>query len=382
MESWVQGWQPRTNAFCDFSSPPVESIAPATKKWCQVIRSAAPVTQNHLSKPEDLLLQNATRLRKSAPSPPNSSDEDVSCTATATENASLQILFKCPAPAIVFWKWHKTLTFCSLWTRCTIPCACHARRDLNVQKWSVHGVFCDFDFDMCFAPQRRALFRHLNFQKWSGAGVLCTFWLGNVLRATTACTFSTSQLPKVARSWCVLYILTWKCASRRNGVQFFIWKQRCERPRFGQSPFATFLHESTHPEKTNMAALVTSTLHLPQAHPKNKIPYTKLDSITENRKNQKKLKKNKKKIPEKGWGAHSCWIFVFFFFVFFVFCVFLVVLRIVPPVYRGGFTLKMFSPLLPVSPSILSHTLSLGLLCVWKATSQRDAAYFWKEYCV
>ena len=75
---------------------------------------------------------------------------------------------------------------------------------------------------MCFAPQRRALFRHLNFQKWSGAGVFCTFWLQNVLRATTACTFSTSQLPKVVREWCVLYILTWKCASRHNGVQFFI----------------------------------------------------------------------------------------------------------------------------------------------------------------
>ena len=39
---------------------------------------------------------------------------------------------------------------------------------------------------------------------------------------TTACTFSTSQLPKVLRSWCVLYIFTWKCASRHNGVQFFI----------------------------------------------------------------------------------------------------------------------------------------------------------------
>ena len=49
---------------------------------------------------------------------------------------------------------------------------------------------------MCFAPQRCAFFRHLNFQKWSGARVLCTFWLGNVLCATTACTFSTSQLPK------------------------------------------------------------------------------------------------------------------------------------------------------------------------------------------
>ena len=31
--------------------------------------------------------------------------------------------------------------------------------------------FVHFDFEMCFAPQRRALFRHLNFQKWSGPGV-------------------------------------------------------------------------------------------------------------------------------------------------------------------------------------------------------------------
>ena len=75
---------------------------------------------------------------------------------------------------------------------------------------------------MCFAPQRRALFRHLNFQKWSEPLVFLTFWLPNVLRATTACTFSTSQLPKVVRQWCVLYILTSKCASRHNGVQFFI----------------------------------------------------------------------------------------------------------------------------------------------------------------
>ena len=75
---------------------------------------------------------------------------------------------------------------------------------------------------MCFAPQRRALFRHLNFQKCSDAGVFCTFWLQNVLRTTTACTFSTSQLPKVVRELCSLYILTWKCLSRHDGVQFFI----------------------------------------------------------------------------------------------------------------------------------------------------------------
>ena len=97
--------------------------------------------------------------------------------------------------------------------------------------------FVHFELEMCFAPQRRALFRHLNFQKWSGPGVFCTFWLGNVLRATTACTFSTSQLPKVVRSWCVLYILTWKCASRHNGVHFFISHlARCLRTRRFSEP--------------------------------------------------------------------------------------------------------------------------------------------------
>ena len=61
-----------------------------------------------------------------------------------------------------------------------------------------------FDLEMCFAPQPRALFRHRNFQKWSDAGVFYTFWPRNVLRATTACTFSTSQLPKVVRECGVL----------------------------------------------------------------------------------------------------------------------------------------------------------------------------------
>ena len=35
--------------------------------------------------------------------------------------------------------------------------------------------FVHFDLEMCFAPQRRALFRHLNLQKWSENGVFCTF---------------------------------------------------------------------------------------------------------------------------------------------------------------------------------------------------------------
>ena len=43
--------------------------------------------------------------------------------------------------------------------------------------WFVH-----FDLDMCFAPSERQ---------------------------------------KVVREWCALYILTWPCASRHNGVHFF-----------------------------------------------------------------------------------------------------------------------------------------------------------------
>ena len=83
------------------------------------------------------------------------------------------------------------------------------------------SVFWHFDFEMCFSPQRRAIFQHLNFKKSSENAVFCTFWLQNVLLATAACNFSTSQLQKVVRECCVLYILTSKCASRYSGVQFF-----------------------------------------------------------------------------------------------------------------------------------------------------------------
>ena len=75
---------------------------------------------------------------------------------------------------------------------------------------------------MCFAPQSRAPFRHLNLQKCSETQVFCTFSLGNVLRATTACTFSTSQLPKVLRDRQFLTLFTSKCASRHNTVHFFV----------------------------------------------------------------------------------------------------------------------------------------------------------------
>ena len=75
---------------------------------------------------------------------------------------------------------------------------------------------------MCFSLQRRAIFPHRNFKKWSEHVARGTFWLENVLLATAACNFSTSQLQKVVRPWQFFSILTWKCASRYSGVQFFL----------------------------------------------------------------------------------------------------------------------------------------------------------------
>ena len=178
------------------------------------------------------MLQNATPLRKSAPWPTNISDEHVSCTALATRYASLSN--SCHR----FWKCYKTLTFCSLFGKvqnplrlpckttselskvvracgafsiltwkCAARCATTARTFFEMST-SKSGptlrCFVHFDLEMCFAPQRRALFHHLNFQNWSETVRFLHFWLRKVLRTTTACIFSSSQLPNVLREWCVL----------------------------------------------------------------------------------------------------------------------------------------------------------------------------------
>ena len=91
------------------------------------------------------------------------------------------------------WKCHKTLTFCSLLTRCIIPCACHAKWHLNVKKCSEPVSFLHFWLRHVLRVTRACTFS--TSQKWPEHGVLCTFWLGNVLRATTACTFSSLIWP-------------------------------------------------------------------------------------------------------------------------------------------------------------------------------------------
>ena len=97
-----------------------------------------------------------------------------------------------------FQKWSDHGVFCTFWLRnvlrATTACT-FSTSQLPTSKSGPNLVcFVHFDFEMCFAPQRRSLFRHLNFQKWSDNGVFCTFWLANVLRATTACNCSSRSM--------------------------------------------------------------------------------------------------------------------------------------------------------------------------------------------
>ena len=76
-------------------------------------------------------------------------------------------------------------------------------RHLNLEKWSVNCVVCTCWLGNVLRATTRAIFGHRNFQKWSETVSFWQFWLGNVLLARTACTFSTSQLAKVVREWCI-----------------------------------------------------------------------------------------------------------------------------------------------------------------------------------
>ena len=160
----------------------------------KVVPGAAPVTQNHLPETEDLMLQNVTFLRKSAPGPPNSSDEHVSCTAPATENASRSSsnaprlpsfleMPQNPHVLLTFDKVHnplrlprrttserpKVVRTCSVFNILTSKCASRHKgvhlfcSSSQLQKSAPKlKCFVHFDLEICFAPQRRALFRHLN----------------------------------------------------------------------------------------------------------------------------------------------------------------------------------------------------------------------------
>ena len=158
MESWVQIVPMRFAIFPVHLSKLLPLPRKSDARSYEVLHLSRKIISANLKM---LMLQNATPLRKSAPGPPNSSDEDVSCTAPATENASLQILFKCPTPAIVFGNATKPPRFAHFWQG--PPSLARARQnDIWTSKSGANmWCFVHFDCEMCFAPHRPAIF-HLS----------------------------------------------------------------------------------------------------------------------------------------------------------------------------------------------------------------------------
>ena len=150
---------------------------------------------NHLSKPEDLMLQNATPLRNERPnlliSLMNMSlvlrlPRKMHLCRSSSHIPRLPTLLKLlqnPHVLVTFDKVQNPLRRNDIWTPkvlrtwgvlciLTSKCAlCHDGVhffDIWTSKSAPSMVcFVHFDFEMCFAPQRRALFGHRNFQKCS-----------------------------------------------------------------------------------------------------------------------------------------------------------------------------------------------------------------------
>ena len=137
------------------------------------------------------------------------------------------------------WSWAqswrpRTNAFCDFFFfMCVKRCACHEKIDARLHLsrkiiWANLKIWCSKMQPLSTNQRPDLLTSLMNMSlvltSKSDPKMVCfvCFYFDMCFRTTIACTFSTSQLPKVVRAWAALYILTWKCASRHNNVQFFI----------------------------------------------------------------------------------------------------------------------------------------------------------------
>ena len=109
--------------------------------------------------------------------------------------------------------------------RATTACT-FSKLDISTSKSGPNMVcFVHFDFEMCFAPQRRALFRKSTSEPPKVVRTWCVvhfdFEMCFAPQRRALFRKSTSEPPKVVRDRQFFTLLTWKCASRHNGVHFF-----------------------------------------------------------------------------------------------------------------------------------------------------------------
>ena len=178
---------------------------------------------------------------------------DVSGTAPATGHASLQLLFKIfkrPTPAIVFATATKPSRCAHFSLRCRIHCACHRNWRLNFQKRWAWGVFSILTSKCASRHNGNALSERPDCSKCFEPAEFSSFWLRNVLRATTACTlgehlncskcsepaffqhlgFEICFAPQMLRQWSVLtcfdYFYFGMCFARQQRPLFPHWTSK------------------------------------------------------------------------------------------------------------------------------------------------------------
>ena len=148
------------------------------------------------------MLRNATPLRKSAPA----------CSSNVPRLPSFLEMLQNPRVLAHFWQGAESLA------------ARHATPHLNLQKWSEHVV--PLTFWLWYVLRASSRHNGVHFfdiaTSKSAPNLVCFvhFDYQMCFTPTTACTFS-SRLPKMVRTWCALYTLSWKSASRHNCVHFF-----------------------------------------------------------------------------------------------------------------------------------------------------------------
>ena len=146
---------------------------------CEVLRLSRKII---LVNPQIPCSKKAIPLRKSAPWPPNMSDDTSLVLRLPCDMDPLQSSHACHRFLSVPQNPHVLLTFGEVENRLRLPCITTSQvvrdrrfltlltskwtllralfRHLNFQKWWQHLVFPPFEFDMCFVS--RARFRHIN----------------------------------------------------------------------------------------------------------------------------------------------------------------------------------------------------------------------------
>ena len=117
-----------------------------------------------LKQPEDLMLQIATLLSESAPRSPDMSDADVSCTAPARRNASLQVLKRPRLPSLFKLPRnpHVCLVFVKLWNPLRLPLKTTSKLQKVVRD---RQFFTLLTWERASRHGRAFFFQQLSFQK-------------------------------------------------------------------------------------------------------------------------------------------------------------------------------------------------------------------------